>query len=39
VFLSPPTVKARARSLYRKPGASTRSQAVNQARQLGLLDG
>jgi LuxR family maltose regulon positive regulatory protein len=39
LFLSPHTIKAQARSVYRKLGASTRSQAVAQARELGLLDG
>jgi len=39
LFLSPHTIKTQARSIYRKLGASTRSQAVTQARELGLLDG
>jgi LuxR family maltose regulon positive regulatory protein len=39
LFLSPHTIKTQARSIYRKLGASTRSQAVTRARQLGLLDG
>jgi LuxR family maltose regulon positive regulatory protein len=39
LFLSRHTVKSQAYSLYRKLGASTRSQAVTRARQLGLLDG
>jgi LuxR family transcriptional regulator, maltose regulon positive regulatory protein len=39
LFLSPNTIKTQASSIYRKLGASTRSQAVTQARQLGLLDG
>jgi LuxR family maltose regulon positive regulatory protein len=39
LFLSTHTIKAQARSIYRKLGASTRSQAVTQARELGLLDG
>jgi hypothetical protein len=30
---------AEAEWLYRKLGASTRSQAVTQARELGLLEG
>ncbi len=38
LFLSPHTIKSHARSLYRKLGASTRSQAVARARELGLLD-
>jgi LuxR family maltose regulon positive regulatory protein len=39
LFLSPHTIKTQARSIYRKLGASNRSQAVTRARQLGLLDG
>jgi LuxR family maltose regulon positive regulatory protein len=39
LFLSRHTIKSQARSLYRKLGASTRSQAVTRARLLGLLDG
>jgi LuxR family maltose regulon positive regulatory protein len=39
LFLSPHTIKTQAKSIYRKLGASTRGQAVTQARQLGLLDG
>ena len=38
IFLSPNTVKSQACSLYRKLEASTRNQAVTQARQLGLLE-
>ena len=38
MFLSPHTIKSEAKSLYRKLGASTRSQAVTQARELGLLE-
>ncbi len=37
--LSRATIKAQATSIYRKLGASTRSQAVTLARDLGLLDG
>jgi len=37
VFLSRNTIKTQASSIYRKLGASTRSQAVAQARTLGLL--
>jgi LuxR family transcriptional regulator, maltose regulon positive regulatory protein len=37
--LSPHTVKSQAMSVYRKLGASTRSQAVTRARELGLLEG
>jgi ATP/maltotriose-dependent transcriptional regulator MalT len=36
--LSTHTIKTQARSIYRKLGASTRSQAVTHARELGLLD-
>jgi LuxR family maltose regulon positive regulatory protein len=39
LFLSRNTVKSQANSIYRKLGASTRSQAVTQAREMGLLDG
>jgi LuxR family transcriptional regulator, maltose regulon positive regulatory protein len=39
LFLSRHTVKSQAKSLYRKLAASTRSQAVTRARELGLLDG
>jgi LuxR family transcriptional regulator, maltose regulon positive regulatory protein len=39
LFLSPNTVKTQAVSIYRKLGASTRSQAVTRSRQLGLLEG
>jgi LuxR family transcriptional regulator, maltose regulon positive regulatory protein len=39
LFLSPHTVKSQAMSVYRKLGASTRSQAVTRARELGLLEG
>jgi LuxR family maltose regulon positive regulatory protein len=39
MFLSPNTVKSQAMSLYRKLGASSRSQAVTRSRELGLLDG
>jgi LuxR family maltose regulon positive regulatory protein len=39
VFLSRHTVRTQAKSLYRKLGAASRSQAVSRARQLGLLDG
>jgi LuxR family transcriptional regulator, maltose regulon positive regulatory protein len=37
--LSPHTVKSQAMSVYRKLGASTRSQAVTRARALGLPEG
>jgi LuxR family maltose regulon positive regulatory protein len=39
LFVSLHTVKSQQASLYRKLGASSRSQAVVRARQLGLLDG
>ncbi len=39
LFLSPHTVKSHAMSIYRKLGASSRSQAVVRSRELGLLDG
>ena len=38
-FLSPHTVKSQAMSIYRKLGASSRSQAVARSRELGLLEG
>ena len=38
MFVSPHTVKSQAMSLYRKLGASSRSQAVARSRELGLLD-
>jgi LuxR family transcriptional regulator, maltose regulon positive regulatory protein len=39
LFLSPHTVKSQAMSLYRKLGATSRSQAVARSRELALLDG
>jgi LuxR family transcriptional regulator, maltose regulon positive regulatory protein len=39
LFLSPNTIKSQSNSIYRKLGASSRSQAVTRARELGLLDG
>jgi LuxR family transcriptional regulator, maltose regulon positive regulatory protein len=39
LFVSRNTVKTQANSIYRKLGASSRSQAVAQARELGLLEG
>jgi LuxR family maltose regulon positive regulatory protein len=39
LFISRHTVKSEAMSLYRKLGASTRSQAVTRSRELGLLEG
>jgi LuxR family maltose regulon positive regulatory protein len=37
LHVSPHTVKTQAISIYRKLGVSSRSAAVNQARELGLL--
>jgi ATP/maltotriose-dependent transcriptional regulator MalT len=37
--LSPHTVKSEAVSIYRKLGASSRSQMIAQCRELGLLEG
>ena len=39
LFLTRNTIKSEAKSLYRKLGASTRSQAVTRCRELGLLEG
>jgi LuxR family maltose regulon positive regulatory protein len=39
LFLSPHTIKSEAKSIYRKLDASTRSQAITRARELGLLEG
>jgi LuxR family maltose regulon positive regulatory protein len=39
LFISQHTVKTEAHAIYRKLGASTRSQAVTRARELGLLEG
>ena len=39
LFLSPHTVKSQAMSIYRKVGASSRSQAVARSRELALLEG
>jgi LuxR family maltose regulon positive regulatory protein len=38
-FLSRNTIKTQAISIYRKLGASSRSEAVERARSVGLLDG
>ena len=38
LFLSPHTIKSEAKSIYRKLDASTRSQAITRARELGLLE-
>jgi LuxR family maltose regulon positive regulatory protein len=37
LYLSPNTVKAHLRSIYRKLGAGSREEAVERARELGLL--
>jgi LuxR family transcriptional regulator, maltose regulon positive regulatory protein len=37
LFLSPHTVKSEMKSIYRKLGATTRTQAVARSRELGLL--
>ena len=39
LFLSRNTIKSQAYSIYRKLGASTRSQAIIRSRELGLLEG
>ena len=39
LFLSAHTIKSQMKSIYRKLGASSRSQAVARARELGLLEG
>ena len=39
MFLSPNTVKSQAMSIYRKLGATSRSQAITRSRKLGLLEG
>jgi LuxR family maltose regulon positive regulatory protein len=39
MFLSRHTIKSEAMSLYRKLGATSRSQAVARSRELGLLEG
>ena len=38
LFLSKHTIHAQARSVFRKLGAKTRSEAVARSRELGLLD-
>jgi len=38
LFVSRNTIKTQANSIYRKLGASSRSQAVARARELGLLE-
>jgi LuxR family transcriptional regulator, maltose regulon positive regulatory protein len=39
MYLSPHTIRAQSKSIYRKLGAASRSRAVAQARELGLLEG
>jgi LuxR family transcriptional regulator, maltose regulon positive regulatory protein len=39
MFLSRNTIKSQANAIYRKLGASSRSQAVARSRELGLLAG
>ena len=39
LFVSRNTIKSQAKSIYRKLAASTRSQAVARACELGLLEG
>jgi LuxR family transcriptional regulator, maltose regulon positive regulatory protein len=39
LFVSRNTIKTQSVSIYRKPGASSRSQAVARARALGLMEG
>lgn len=39
MFLSPHTVRSQGKSIYRKLGAASRSEAVARARELGLLEG
>ena len=37
LYLSPHTIKAEVKSIYRKLAASSRNQAITRARELGLL--
>jgi LuxR family maltose regulon positive regulatory protein len=39
MYLSPHTVRAQGKSIYRKLDAASRNQAVARARELGLLEG
>jgi LuxR family maltose regulon positive regulatory protein len=39
MFLSRHTIKSQAVSIYRKLDASSRSQAITRAHELGLLEG
>ena len=38
LFVAPSTVRTQVLAIYRKFGVSSRSAAVGQARQLGLLE-
>jgi LuxR family maltose regulon positive regulatory protein len=38
LYLSPHTIKAEVKSIYRKLAASSRNQAITRARELGLLE-
>jgi LuxR family transcriptional regulator, maltose regulon positive regulatory protein len=38
LFLSPHTIKSEMKSIYRKLGATTRTEAVTRSRELGLLE-
>jgi LuxR family maltose regulon positive regulatory protein len=38
LFVSPNTVKSQAISIYRKLGVSSRSEAVQTSRRIGLLE-
>jgi LuxR family maltose regulon positive regulatory protein len=39
MYLSPHTIRTQGKSVYRKLGAASRSEAVARARELGLLEG
>ena len=39
LYISQNTVKSQAISIYRKLGVSSRSEAIQQAREIGLLEG
>ena len=39
LVLSPHTIKSQMQSTYRKLAATSRSQAITRARDLGLLEG
>ena len=38
LYVSPNTVKTQLRNVYRKLGASSRSEAILKARQRGIID-